>query len=659
VSEDDATDEPEDPVGMDESYACTQAIRAILPNLNASSDVESLCEVCDQLGQQVELLIKAVEPSADVFLVQKQTLYSLCKLMGRTQPVLLVKLARIALKLISAPLLDHDAVGGTAESTVEGHETIKASHALLTTSKLLWQLSKDEANDALFKKEQAPVALLAVLELALQCMRRSKKKKSRSSSSAPKVNGLPFAFDVLIFVCGTLKNVSNMESNQRMLCQQGAVHCLSNIMRNGAPGGCWYQHESTKTAQMLVQVTAALRNLCVDKKHWKQFWDAQVVERLCLLVMAYETHEELCLNISRILGKLTMNEKCRAIINADKQNFPNLLNLLRPKAQAKKRKDAKKDSKGSSGEIGGQIFEMGQTNESETKEGEKGEGGEGGDLVYPSNALVVRVCFVLGNMTSGNEKNRQLFEKNNGTEVGIQTLQRHATEYFRLRRKEEEQQLVEDGQGESKEAGEGEGGGEQRAEGKAGKKSGKGAMRQLLARLKDVEDVLIKLIRLLANVAISTHSGPLIACAEGIDVLTPVLQSAAASTVGTGSRGWRASAEELMLNCVSLITNMSFYGNPGSGGGDGSIWTMKLGVSDALLPILLHENEEAVIEAARAFGNLSRDAEVRAQMAESRVDEALCVLLDHSNREIVFTVCGVVMNIAADEGNKEAIISPE
>merc|ERR1719453_176294 len=123
-----------------------------------------------------------------------------------------------------------------------------------------------------------------------------------------------------------------------MLCQQGAVHCLSNVMRNSAPGGCWYQQESgsSKTAQMLVQVTAALRNLSLQKKHWKQFWAAKVVEGLCLLVMAYDTHEELCLNISRILGKLTINEKARAVINSDKQTLPNLLHLLKPRPKAKR-----------------------------------------------------------------------------------------------------------------------------------------------------------------------------------------------------------------------------------------------------------------------------------------------------------------------------------
>jgi hypothetical protein len=44
----------------------------------------------------------------------------------------------------------------------------------------------------------------------------------------------------------------------------------------------------------------------------------------------------------------------------------------------------------------------------------------------------------------------------------------------------------------------------------------------------------------------------------------------------------------------------------GTGGGDGSIWHLMLDVSEALLPVLLTKNEEAVVEAARAFGNLSR-----------------------------------------------------
>ena len=35
-------------------------------------------------------------------------------------------------------------------------------------------------------------------------------------------------------------------------------------------------------------------------------------------------------------------------------------------------------------------------------------------------------------------------------------------------------------------------------------------------------------------------------------------------------------------------------------------------------------------------------------MANNRVDEALCLLLDHSSRDVVYSVCGVLMNLSSD-----------
>lgn len=54
--------------------------------------------------------------------------------------------------------------------------------------------------------------------------------------------------------------------------------------------------------------------------------------------------------------------------------------------------------------------------------------------------------------------------------------------------------------------------------------------------------------------------------------------------------------------------------------------------SSVISPYLLHENEEMVIETARCLGNFSRDKTVRQLLAETRTDETLVMLLDHSNR---------------------------
>lgn len=40
-------------------------------------------------------------------------------------------------------------------------------------------------------------------------------------------------------------------------------------------------------------------------------------------------------------------------------------------------------------------------------------------------------------------------------------------------------------------------------------------------------------------------------------------------------------------------------------------------------------------------------------------DETLVLLLDHSNREVVYNVCGVIMNLMADATHKHVLISAE
>jgi hypothetical protein len=43
-------------------------------------------------------------------------------------------------------------------------------------------------------------------------------------------------------------------------------------------------------------------------------------------------------------------------------------------------------------------------------------------------------------------------------------------------------------------------------------------------------------------------------------------------------------------------------------------------------------------------------------MAASNVDEVLCLLLDHSNRDVVHSVCGVLMNLTADPAHRRLLV---
>merc|ERR1712226_1338706 len=64
---------------------------------------------------------------------------------------------------------------------------------------------------------------------------------------------------------------------------------------------------------------------------------------------------------------------------------------------------------------------------------------------------------------------------------------------------------------------------------------------------------------------------------------------------------------------------------------------------------------DVVIETARVFGNFSQEPQIRQLLRRTRADEVLVayLLLDDSNREVVFTVCGVLMNLMGDPDCRE------
>ena len=146
------------------------------------------------------------------------------------------------------------------------------------------------------------------------------------------------------------------------------------------------------------------------------------------------------------------------------------------------------------------------------------------------------------------------------------------------------------------------------------------------------EQVLIKLIRLVANVSIHPEMGDVAAHGTGAAALLPLLEASLAR-----------DREELALNVVSCVTNLSYYvlrrpGSPPPRRGRGSLFGRPATACAALLGALLHENAEAVSEAARAFGNLSRDASFRAAMRETGADEALVLLLGHASRAVLESI---------------------
>jgi len=469
----------------------------------------------------------------------------------------------------------------------------RASAQIIKLGKTLFVLSKDSANDSCFCNVSYVEAILhAIAELSDLASGREDGKHSNDNDDAiflpAEQHKVPMK--TLVYAAGTLKNVSSADDKMaRLLATNRAIAILSETMLWRADA----EASSKEIAQFLIQTTGILRNLSVSKSSHKQFLEARIPRRLCGIIPAFIAHQELMVNVSRILSKLTLHERPRAQINQRPSNVQSLVALV----------DHRQNSWLS-------LVDQQRS-----------------DMRF-QDLLFVRVFFVLGNLCAGNDQNRRLIAASfNGVTLLLEALQFYAARYSEARN------VCKIGDGDETEE------------------------RRRAAEGEQAMEVLIKLVRVVANLAINADVGAELNRQEGLTTLLDVV--AVAQRVGD---------EELMLNAVSCITNVSYYSTAPTSDSKSSnkpvlsseycfIESNRTAITQLLSRILLDRNEEAVVEATRAFGNLSRFKDVLEYMAELRVLDCLVVLLDHSNREVVYTVCGVLMNAALDSSTRRALLS--
>ena len=116
------------------------------------------------------------------------------------------------------------------------------------------------------------------------------------------------------------------------------------------------------------------------------------------------------------------------------------------------------------------------------------------------------------------------------------------------------------------------------------------------------EDLLIKAIRLFANLCINENIGAALCQQDCVQSLLELLKVKDICT-----------SEELVLNIVATLNNVSFYSNS-----ENKCFQNRLQIAELLIPLLLHDNMEAVIETARVFGNFSRFDDVQELMHARR-----------------------------------------
>uniref|UniRef100_A0A8C7XVM5 Armadillo repeat containing 2 n=1 Tax=Oryzias sinensis TaxID=183150 RepID=A0A8C7XVM5_9TELE len=155
--------------------------------------------------------------------------------------------------------------------------------------------------------------------------------------------------------------------------------------------------------------------------------------------------------------------------------------------------------------------------------------------------------------------------------------------------------------------------------------------------VKEADDVLVKLVRLLANMSIHPAVGPLLAANTAcIHLLMETLEL----------RSMQES-EELLVKVAATINNLSFYLEESSEIRCNHLTTAKL-----MLKLMLSSSMDATLEATRIFGNLSHHKDVRDFIMQNKVHRFVVTLLDSRSAEMCFSACGVLTNLALDPLNR-------
>ncbi|XP_048153255.1 armadillo repeat-containing protein 2 isoform X2 [Corvus hawaiiensis] len=225
--------------------------------------------------------------------------------------------------------------------------------------------------------------------------------------------------------------------------------------------------------------------------------------------------------------------------------------------------------------------------------------------------LVIRIICILGNLTAKNDQSREQFFKEKGS---INTLTSLFQTYYEL---------------------------DLNAQTWYHGRKGKGTKH--LKHPSEEEDVLIKLIRVLANLSIHPSIGAALAASHPVvGLLVTVLEYKSVD-----------DCEELVINAATTINNLSYYQVKNS-----AVQDKKLHIAEMLLKLLMSDNMDVVVEAVRVFGNLSQHHEIRDFIMQKKIYKFMIALLDSKNRDVCFPACGVLLNLTVDK-NKRAFLLEE
>ncbi|XP_074224620.1 armadillo repeat-containing protein 2 isoform X2 [Camelus bactrianus] len=372
--------------------------------------------------------------------------------------------------------------------------------------------------------------------------------------------GLQANTEAFLYCMGAIKFISGNPGFLNEMIGKGAVEILLNLIKQineitEKSGTCL-----PNSGHLLVQMTATLRNLVDSPLARSKLLSISALPQLCTVMGQYTGDKDVCTNIARIFSKLTSYHDCCVALANYSRCYALFLNLIN---KYQKKQD-----------------------------------------------LVVRIVFILGNLTAKNNQAREQFCREKGSFPTLLSLFHTFYELDLHSRKHVEE-------------------GDERP-----------PARRPPAQ---AEDVLIKLTRVLANLAIHPRVGPAIAAHPRIvGLLLATLEYKSID-----------DCEELVINTTATINNLSYYQVKNS-----VIQDKKLYIAELLIKLLVSNNMDGILEAVRVFGNLSQDHDICNFIVQKNVHKFMIALLDAKHQDICFSACGVLLNLTVDK-DKRVILKEE
>ncbi|XP_062980883.1 armadillo repeat-containing protein 2 [Elgaria multicarinata webbii] len=356
-----------------------------------------------------------------------------------------------------------------------------------------------------------------------------------------------YCMGAIKFISGNVKLINEMVSKGTVEILLQLMKQINEINENDA--------RFSSSGHLLVQLTATLRNLVDLPQSRCKLLDYGAIPELCLMLEKRMSDKDVCTNVARIFSKLSsFNDCCTALADCSRCYvlFLALLNK-HPKKQD----------------------------------------------------LVVRIIFILGNLTAKNNRAREQFLEVQGS---INTL----IVLFQTHCEADSNSKLWKDDGELKN----------------------------LKHPSEGEDVLIKLIRVIANLSIHPSVGASLAANHHIvALLITVLEYKSVK-----------ECEELVINTTATINNLSFYQVKNS-----VIQEKKLYIAELLLKLLMSSNMDGILEAIRVFGNLSQYHEICDFIIQRKVYKFMIALLDAKHQDVCFSACGVLLNLTVDKSRRSIL----